>query len=64
MPSKSGKRLADLATDFDSPVTAKYYSDGKEKPSSAFSYDPGNAKNLWETSAQMVGIDPVIRAGN
>jgi NAD(P)-dependent dehydrogenase (short-subunit alcohol dehydrogenase family) len=64
MPSKSGKRLADLATDFDSPVTAKYYSDGKEKPSSGLSYDLGNAKNLWETSAQMVGIDPLIRAGS
>jgi NAD(P)-dependent dehydrogenase (short-subunit alcohol dehydrogenase family) len=61
MPSKSGKRLADLATDGASTVTAKYYSDGKEKPSSDLSYDPGNAKNLWEVSAQMVGISPAIR---
>jgi NAD(P)-dependent dehydrogenase (short-subunit alcohol dehydrogenase family) len=60
MPAKSGKRLADLATDFENPATAKYYSDGKEKRSSDLSYDLGNAKELWETSARMVGISPVI----
>ena len=60
MPSKSGKRLAALATNGANTVTAKYYSDGKEKPSSDLSYDLGNAKNLWEVSAQMVGISPAI----
>jgi NAD(P)-dependent dehydrogenase (short-subunit alcohol dehydrogenase family) len=58
MPSKSGQRLAALVTDRESIATGKYYSDGKETRSSSFSYDLANAKNLWEASAQMVGIDP------
>lgn len=60
MPAKSGKRLADLATDFENLATAKYYSDGKEKRSSDLSYDLANAKELWETSARMVGISAVV----
>ncbi|HMD47869.1 MAG TPA: SDR family NAD(P)-dependent oxidoreductase [Bryobacteraceae bacterium] len=60
MPAKSGKRLADLATDLENPATAKYYSDGKEKKSSDLSYDLANAKELWDTSARMVGISPAI----
>jgi NAD(P)-dependent dehydrogenase (short-subunit alcohol dehydrogenase family) len=60
MPAKSGERLAVLATDSQNTATGKYYSDGKETKSSAFSYDLGNAKNLWEVSAQMVGINPSI----
>jgi NAD(P)-dependent dehydrogenase (short-subunit alcohol dehydrogenase family) len=57
MLAKSGRRLAELATDFGNPATAKYYSDGKEKKSSDLSYHLGNAKELWESSARMVGIE-------
>lgn len=60
MPAKSGQRLAQLATDFQNTSTGKYYSDGKETKSSALSYDLGNSKNLWDVSAQMVGISPSI----
>ena len=61
--SKSGKRLADLATGGYGAVTGKYLSDGRETRSSTLSYDAGNARDLWETSAVMAGIDPVIGGG-
>jgi len=37
-------------------VTGKYFSDGKEIPSSTESYDMQNALDLWNTSAKMTGL--------
>jgi len=59
-PDKSGQRLAKLATDFSDKATGHYVSDGRTARSSALSYDAGKARELWEASAFMVGIDPAI----
>ena len=59
-PAKSGKRLAGLATSFGGEATGKYVSNGRETRSSTLSYDAGKARDLWETSAVMAGIDPLI----
>jgi NAD(P)-dependent dehydrogenase (short-subunit alcohol dehydrogenase family) len=37
-------------------VTGKYFSDCKEIPSSAASYDAGVARRLWDISARMTGL--------
>lgn len=52
----SGARLAALATDprFDG-VTGEYFEGAKPIRSSAESYDTGKARDLWETSAKLVG---------
>ncbi len=59
-PAKSGKRIAELVTDRGREATGKYFSDGREAKSSTLSYDAGKARDLWETSAVMAGIDPLI----
>jgi NAD(P)-dependent dehydrogenase (short-subunit alcohol dehydrogenase family) len=59
-PATSGQRLAKLATDFRDETTGRYFSDGRSIRSSAASYDAAKAHELWEQSAAMVGIDPVI----
>ena len=59
-PAKSGKRLAEMMTERGGEATGKYFSDGREARSSTLSYDAGKARDLWETSAFMVGIDPLI----
>ena len=59
-PEKSGERLAKLATDFSDKATGRYVCDGRAIRSSALSYDAGKARELWEASAVMVGIDPAI----
>lgn len=61
--AKSGKRLAELSTSWGGEATGKYFSNGRETRSSAMSYDAAKARDLWETSAAMVGIDPVIEGG-
>ena len=59
-PETSGRRLAKLATDRNDKTTGGYVSDGRAIRSSAQSYDAGKARDLWEASAAMVGIDPAI----
>jgi hypothetical protein len=59
-PDTSGQRLARLATDFGDKETGRYVSDGRTARSSALSYHAGKARELWEASALMVGIDPAI----
>jgi NAD(P)-dependent dehydrogenase (short-subunit alcohol dehydrogenase family) len=59
-PEKSGRRLAKLATDFSDKATGRYVSDDRTIRSSDLSYDAGKARELWEASAGMVGIDPAI----
>ena len=59
-PDKSGQRLARLATDFGDKGTGRYVSNGRTARSSALSYDAGKARELWEASAVMAGIDPAI----
>ena len=57
--AKSGRRLVQVAMGADR-ITGKYFSDGRETRSSTMSYDAGRARDLWETSAAMTGIDPEI----
>ncbi len=56
-PEASGKALARLAA---SPelegVTAKYFEGLREIPSSDDSYDEEKARDLWETSIELVGL--------
>jgi NAD(P)-dependent dehydrogenase (short-subunit alcohol dehydrogenase family) len=62
-PATSGQRLAKLATDFSDKATGGYVSHGRTARSSDLSYDAGKARELWEASAVMVGIDPAIERG-
>jgi hypothetical protein len=55
-PATSGRRLAQLASGGEGSMTGKYFSDGKEIPSSTESYDMQNALDLWNTSAKMTGL--------
>jgi NAD(P)-dependent dehydrogenase (short-subunit alcohol dehydrogenase family) len=49
-----------LATDPKlSSVTGKYFSDGREAPSSALSHDRALQRRLYEVSAELVGIEPL-----
>jgi NAD(P)-dependent dehydrogenase (short-subunit alcohol dehydrogenase family) len=59
-PAKSGERLAKLVSNSDALTSGKYYSDGQAKPSSPLSYSKENAIELWNTSAEMVGLSPDI----
>ena len=53
----SSKALARMVTDSQyAGITGKYFDIGKEIPSSDESYDKQNARNLWEQSAEMVGL--------
>ena len=63
-PAESGRRLAKLATDFGDKSTGRYVSDGRAIRSSPLSYDAGKARELWEASAAMAGIDPAIEAAS
>ncbi len=54
----SGRRLAGLAVGHGSQATGTYVSDGRETRSSTLSYDAGKARELWEASAVMAGIEP------
>jgi NAD(P)-dependent dehydrogenase (short-subunit alcohol dehydrogenase family) len=51
----SGRRLAALAMPGANRPNGQYFSDGRETRSSPLSYDQGNARELWETSALYVG---------
>ena len=55
-PATSGRRLAQLASGGEGSATGKYFSDGKEIPSSAESYDTQKALDLWNSSAKMTGL--------
>jgi NAD(P)-dependent dehydrogenase (short-subunit alcohol dehydrogenase family) len=55
-PATSGRRLAQLASGGEGSMTGKYFSDGKEIPSSTESYDMQNALDLWNTSAKMTRL--------
>jgi NAD(P)-dependent dehydrogenase (short-subunit alcohol dehydrogenase family) len=52
----SGRRLALLASGGEGSATGKYFSDGREIPSSAASYDTRKALDLWNRSAEMTGL--------
>ena len=53
----SGRALARLVTDPDlEDVSGKYFEGKKEIRSSELSYDRENAAELWETSAELVGL--------
>lgn len=54
-PATSGRRLARLASGGEGAMTGKYFSDGREIPSSKDSHDARNALDLWNASAQMTG---------
>lgn len=58
--SKSGRRLAELASNIKGEATGQYMSDGRTTKSSAQSYDAEKARELWDASAAMVGINPVL----
>jgi len=53
---ESGSRLAQLASDPNLQANGKYFSDGREKRSSDLSYNLNNAKELWDSSLEMVQI--------
>ncbi len=55
-PATSGNRLALLASGSEGSATGRYFSDGKEVPSSTASYDLKNALDFWNTSASMTGL--------
>ena len=55
-PAKSGRRLAALVSDSSDTTAGKYYSNGREARSSALSYNKENAAELWDASADMVGL--------
>jgi hypothetical protein len=55
-PATSGRRLALLVSGGEGSTTGKYFSDGREIPSSAESYDRQKALDLWNTSAEMTGL--------
>jgi NAD(P)-dependent dehydrogenase (short-subunit alcohol dehydrogenase family) len=55
-PAKSGRRLAGLVSDSSEMIAGKYYSNGREARSSALSYNKLNAAELWDASADMVGL--------
>jgi NAD(P)-dependent dehydrogenase (short-subunit alcohol dehydrogenase family) len=55
-PATSGRRLALLVSGGEGSTTGKYFSDGREIPSSAESYDARKALDLWNTSAEMTGL--------
>lgn len=57
-PATSGRRLALLASGGEGAATGKYFSDGREIPSSKQSYDAANALELWDASAAMTGLPP------
>lgn len=58
--SKSGRRLAELASNIKGKATGQYVSDGRATKSSAQSYDAEKASELWDASAALAGIDPVL----
>lgn len=59
----SGRALARLVTDPGlEDVSGRYFEGEKEVRSSELSYDRENARELWETSAELVGLDPEGRA--
>ncbi len=55
-PSKSGKRLAQLAAGSEGSATGKYFSNGRETRSSDLSFDEVKALDLWNTSADMTNL--------
>ncbi len=55
-PSKSGKRLAQLAAGSEGGATGKYFSDGRETRSSDLSLDKAKALDLWNGSADMTHL--------
>ena len=55
-PATSGRRLALLVSGSDGSITGKYFSDGREIPSSEQSYDRQKALDLWNASAEMTGL--------
>jgi NAD(P)-dependent dehydrogenase (short-subunit alcohol dehydrogenase family) len=59
-PATSGRRLALLAAGAEGSTTGKYFSDGRETPSSTESYDQEKALELWNASARMTGLPPEL----
>jgi NAD(P)-dependent dehydrogenase (short-subunit alcohol dehydrogenase family) len=64
----SGRALARLVTDPElEDVSGRYFEGEREIPSSELSYDRENAMELWETSAELVGLgaeETVLRTGD
>lgn len=59
--AKSGADLAALVTDpAYNNMTGKYFDRGVETRSSALSHDLGNARELWETSAKLCGLNRTL----
>jgi NAD(P)-dependent dehydrogenase (short-subunit alcohol dehydrogenase family) len=59
--AKSGADLAALVTDpAYSDMTGKYFDRGVETRSSALSYDLDNARELWEVSAKLCGLNTTL----
>lgn len=58
-PQISGRALAGLATSSQfAAVTGRYFTHDREMRSSDLSYDQDNARELWRTSARLVGLEP------
>jgi NAD(P)-dependent dehydrogenase (short-subunit alcohol dehydrogenase family) len=58
-PEASGRALARLVTDPSlEGVSGRYFEIDEEARSSEESYNPGNARELWESSAALVGLGP------
>ncbi len=58
-PQISGHALATLSTSSQfADVTGKYFTHDRELRSSDLSYDQDNARELWRTSAMLVGLEP------
>jgi len=55
-PSKSGRRLAQLAAGSEGNATGTYFSDGRETRSSELSLDQAKALDLWNGSADMTRL--------
>lgn len=57
----SARRLADLVEDPSyARVSGRYFSRGKELPSSKASYDETKARELWDVSCDLTGVTPVL----
>jgi hypothetical protein len=56
--SLSGRRLASLVDAPAPGASGRYFSRGREAPSSDESHDLAKARELWEGSALLVGLSP------
>jgi len=59
-PATSGRRLAALASGKMGDLTGKYISMGKVFPCSPLSQDRAKARELWDASAEMLGLPATL----